>query len=106
MKTYRSKGLVYGNLWGGGRGSYPAVELAGPTKKKLLKQARAMLKDGSLDSGMGYESLIGALLAIEEVETIEKDGKQYTRSEIELETIGKLSTSDSIFLFEDYWNRF
>jgi len=41
------------------------------------------LKDGSIDSGMGYESLIGAMMVIEIIETITIDNKEYNNSAFE-----------------------
>ena len=64
IKKFRSKGLAYGKYWGGGEGAYQAEELTGETKEELLEKANTMLTDGSLDSGMGYESLIGAILDV------------------------------------------
>lgn len=98
MKQYKSTGFVLGNLWGGGEGSYPATKLTASTKEEIIKQANELLKTRGLDSGMGYESLIGALLEIEEVETITVDGKEYTRSEFESEFIGDLTDEQQDFL--------
>jgi hypothetical protein len=98
MKTYKSKGYVLGNLWGGGVGAYPAEKLEASTKAGLIKKAEKMLADGSLDSGMGYESLIGAILDIETVEQIEKYGKAYFRSEFDWHFIGKLTEEQKNFL--------
>ena len=102
MKTYKSSGIVYGNFWGGGEGAYQAENLPYKrdpykSKKALLKEATEML-DGRLDSGMGYESLIGAMLEIEEIETIKKNGKQFTRSEFETVFIGDLTDKQKDFL--------
>lgn len=94
-------GYVYGRLWGGGEGAYPVRKMGGfSTRAELLKEAKKALKDGSLDSGMGYESLIGARLDIEEVETIERDGKEYKHREYEMEFIGKLTEKQEEFLLE------
>ena len=68
---YKITGLVYGNLWGGGMGAYNSKVLEGNDYKKLIKKANEMLNDGSLDSGMCFDSLKGALLVIETIETIE-----------------------------------
>ena len=95
---FKSTGFVYGNLWGGGRGAYPAEKLENKTLKGLLKEACKGLKEGSLDSGMGYESLIGAVLEVEEIETITKNGKRYSCSEYNLHTIGKLNEEEIEFL--------
>jgi hypothetical protein len=99
-KTYRSTGIVLGNLWGGGTGAYPSVGLNGDTRESLIEAATAKLVDGSLDSGMGYEKLIGAVLAIAEIETVEVDSKEYSRSEFELKFIGHLTDEQQAFLLE------
>ena len=91
MKVYKSTGVVWGHNWGGGQSGYKAEPLQAKTLKKLLKENNEMLEDGSLDSGMGFESLYGAVLDIEEVETITKNGKEYSRSEYFIETIGEVS---------------
>lgn len=100
MKKYQSVGVVYGKLWGGGFGAYPAVKLQASTKEKLIETAKTMVENGSLDSGMGFEYLKGALLNIEEIETIEKNGKKYSRSEFESEVIGDLNEKEQNFLQE------
>ncbi|KKN26581.1 hypothetical protein LCGC14_0873190 [marine sediment metagenome] len=48
MKTtenFTSKGLVYGSLWGGGKGTYPAINLEGKTKKELIEKSVQLLKN-------------------------------------------------------------
>lgn len=101
MKTYRSEGLVYGKLWGGGEGAYPARKLERMNRDTLLAKAKEMLEDGSLDSGMGYEYLIGALLVIEEIETITVNELDYQRSEYEYIFLGHLTEDQRQFL-EDH----
>jgi len=98
MKTFKTTGVVYGKLWGGGFGAYPAEKLYNNEKGELLKEAKKLLKTGGLDSGMGYEYLKGALLEIEEIETIEIKGKEYQRSEYSLEYIGDLTQKEKLFL--------
>ena len=105
MKTtikYVSEGIVYGNFWGGGKGSYAAEKLGAATKEILLKEANEMLKTGGLDSGMGYESLIGALLSITKITTKVIQGKSYTNKETELEFIGDLTEEEMEFLENCY----
>lgn len=65
IKSYKAHGLVYGQSWGGGNVAYPAEELISDTKEDLIAQIEAGIKDGSLDSGMGFVILIGALMIIE-----------------------------------------
>jgi hypothetical protein len=96
---YKSRGLVFGNYWGGGRGAYSAEKLSADTKEELIKEATEGL-DGSLDAGMGFESLIGALLVITKITSITRGGKTFTNEEIEEEFIGELTEEDQDFLIE------
>lgn len=99
-KLYKATGLVLGNLWGGGTGAYPARKLEDKKYKGLIVQAERGLSDGWLDSGMGFESLVGALLVVETVETIYKGSKDYSRSDFEEIAIGDLGESEIGFLEE------
>lgn len=107
MKTTKCKltGFVLGHLWGGGEGSYPCTKLSADTKEELIKKATEGL-DGSLDSGMGFESLIGALLVITTTTTIIHDGKPFTNEETEEEFIGDLTDEQRDFLIDCEFNRF
>ena len=97
--TYKSKGFVYGYLWGGGEGSYAAKKLTADTERTLLKKAVKGL-DGSLDGGMGFESLIGAILYIEKVTTTVIDGKEFTHSDFDTKLIGNLTENQQNHLLE------
>lgn len=100
-KTYRSTGLVFGNFWGGGKGAYPARQLQAKSVRGIIKQAREGL-NGSLDSGMGYASLIGAILYITETTTIVVDEKAYTSCEqLSARFVGKLTQKQKDFLVFD-----
>jgi hypothetical protein len=99
-KTYKSEGLVFGNYWGGGKGAYPARNIEASTKKELLIKANQMLEDGSLDSGMGYESLIGALLLITETTITNIKGKEFHHEEYDEKFIGKLTKKNKQFLIQ------
>ena len=66
MKTYYScHGLVLGLDWGFGQSAYPAEELISDSLEGLKADIEAGIKDGSLDSGMGFQKLIGAFMIIE-----------------------------------------
>lgn len=99
MKKYHATGRVLGKLWMGELGAYPAEQISANSKKALLKKAGKMLKDGTLDSGAGFEYLKGALLDIEEIETRRIDGKEYSRSEFEFAIIGELTEQEEGRLF-------
>lgn len=104
MKTneavkFESMGFVYGSLWGGGMGAYPARKLFADTKEELLQKANEGL-DGSLDSGMGYERLTGAILEVKKITTLNIKGEDYVNTQSETVFIGKLKEKDKDFLFE------
>ena len=61
---YEAKGFVVGNLWGGGYGYYPAEKFKNSKKKQLMIDIDLAFRNGTLDSGMGFESLIGAIMEI------------------------------------------
>ncbi len=91
-KKYSSTGYVWGHYWGGGQGGYKAAPLFDfDSEEDLIKRAEEMLKEGSLDGGMGYEALTGALLTIKELDIIYVNGKDYTHEEEKIVIIGKLS---------------
>jgi len=98
--NFTAKGQVLGNYWGGGRGAYPTIKFKANTKEELTKQINKALKDGSMDSGMGYESLIGAVLDITTTTSVEIDGKTFTNEESELETFGSLTDEQVDFLVD------
>lgn len=95
-------GFVLGNLWGsgsrGGTGAYPARMIVGDDEKNAVAMAESMLKDGSLDSGMGFEYLHGARLYVERRFVLDIDGKSYHREETETVTIGVMTDAQRDFL--------
>lgn len=100
MIKFKSKGYVYGQNWGGGSSGYPAVPLVADTKEELLKLAQEKIDDGSLDSGMGYKSLDGALLIVTKVTTKMIDGKAFINEETETEIVGGLDNRTVSYLYE------
>lgn len=96
--NYKLTGLVYGNYWGGGEGGYSATKLENTDKKQLIRDAKNALTDGTLDSGMGYESLIGALLFITDVSYITIKGIEYINKQVDTLFIGKLTAKQKEFL--------
>lgn len=96
---FTATGFVYGNYWGGGKGSYPSRKLEANTREDLLKEANEGL-NGSLDSGMGYESLIGAILHVTKITTIDIDTRLFINKETETEFIGDLTDEEQDFLYD------
>jgi hypothetical protein len=100
-KKYNATGIVLGNFWGGGKGTYPSEKLTNyDSIEKLLEVAKKMLKKGSLDSGMGFESLIGAGLIIEEFNTLKYNNELFFNSYDTQTYIGDMSQDELEFLEE------
>ena len=95
---YQAKGIVWGNAWGGGKLGYQARQLESESLKDLRKEITKALGDGSLDSGMGFESLVGAVMEICETETIRKDGKDFEHTDYWTEVFGDLDDETSDYL--------
>jgi hypothetical protein len=90
-KSYKATGLVLGNLWGGGQGAYPTIKLEADTKESLMEKAKVALDDGSIDSGMGFESLVGAVLDITEITTVEIEDEIFFNEKYIFDTVGELT---------------
>ena len=89
MKRITATGVVYGNCWGGGQCGFKTQKIKGGTLKEVKDTAIRMFKDGSLDSGMGYESLNGAVFEAK-IETIKIiDGEEYINTKYTVFTVGK-----------------
>jgi hypothetical protein len=101
-KSYRSEGFVLGNYWGGGQGAYPCTKFESDNLDDLIKQNELALKSGSLDSGMGYESLIGARLWIVTISKIMYEGQEYINTEYDDQFIGELTSDEQDFLLDCY----
>ena len=71
-------------------------------EEKLLNKALEMLKDGSLDGGMGYENLIGARLDLVKHTILTVNGKEYENEEYSREYIGDLTAKQKHFLGSIY----
>lgn len=98
--TYHATGHCYGGLWGGGNGAYQARKFSANTKEALDKKINDAISDGSIDSGMGFESMLGAIMHVETKTIIEVEGKEFKNSEYELEFYGNLQESAKDFLEE------
>lgn len=90
-KSYKATGFVLGNLWGGGQGAYRTIELEADTKEALMEKAKVALDDGSIDSGMGFESLVGAVLDITESTMVEIEDEIYINEKYIFDTVGELT---------------
>jgi hypothetical protein len=97
------KGVVFGNCWGGGKCGYATIKLGAKTRQELMDEIEKCLKDKSLDFGMGFESLTGAVVQIEEQQYLEREiqipnaefsSEIYTHSVFEIETVGTVTDEE------------
>jgi hypothetical protein len=95
---YRAKGYVYGIFWGGGEGTYPSNTITSTDIDDLREQIMNGIQYGSLDSGMGYQRLIGAIMEITILTDIVIDDKVYTNKDYQTEFFGDLTESQQEFL--------
>lgn len=90
-------GYVYGKYWGGGEGAYKAKKLSFETREELVKYLTELKDYGQLDSGMGYQEVIGGIYAVEETK-YENDWKM-TRT-LEEVPFGNLSDKQFDFVYD------
>ena len=95
---FTAKGVCLGNLWGGGEGSYPARKYSNDNLKKLIAEIKKDVKSGGIDSGMGFQSMIGALMAITTITTKTIEGKDFINEEEDCVLFGKLTETQKEFL--------
>ena len=100
MITYKATGIVLGNCWGGGQCVYPAHEIRANSLRELREEIEEQLKNGSLDSGMGYESLIGAIMVIDTIDSREIDGKTFIAHDYEDEIFGDITPEQEEMLMD------
>ena len=100
---YKSNGVVFGNYWGGGKGAYKARSLEADTLETLLALNEQGIADGSLDAGMGYESLIGGFIEVTTTTTIDIEGKPFVNEECENHWIGNISEEDADFVEDCFY---
>jgi hypothetical protein len=93
-KSYVAKGQVVGNCWGGGRIGFKSETVYGKSKEEVEKKIFAGIEDGSLDSGMGYEQVTGAVMKIICVESREVNGKIFKRENEEINIYGDVTEAE------------
>lgn len=98
--SYQATGTLLGRLWGGGEGSYPTITITGDSLKDIKGQAKSMLASGVLDSGMGFDGLIGAIMQVTKTTTKSIKGKEYTRQDYNHFTVGHLTQKQISFIWD------
>ncbi len=100
MITYKATGIVLGNNWGGGVSGYAATEIGANSLREIREEIEKQLDSGSLDSGMGYESLIGAVMVIDTIDKREIDDKTFIAHDYENEFFGDMTPEQEETLIE------
>jgi len=93
-----AKGIIYGLLFDGTSGSYPSINFYGETLEKVELKANKALEDGSIDSGMGFESIKMALLYVTTTTSIKVEGYTFTHEEETTLMIGNITEDVIAFL--------
>jgi len=97
-------GIVLGNYWGGGSGSYKMKEVFNISDlDNFIKEYSDLNKLSELDAGMGFESMIGAIVNVMEKDTILVENTNITLSQsLGINKIGELTEEDFNFLLDLY----
>ena len=102
-KEWRAEGLCYGKYWGGGEGSFEATKYSCYTsEEELVDTIVSDIDNGNIDSGMGYESMLGAVMRVTRTITLDFKGKIFINEESKVAIFGDLTEEQSDFLLEVY----
>lgn len=104
-KRFVATGLVLGNLYLGGEGAFGAKRITADTREELLNAITDKLADGSLDAGMGFDGLVGAIIEITTVTMLTVNDKTFENEETETVFFGELTPEQQVFLQETLMNR-
>lgn len=98
--TYKADGIVYGKYWGGGEGAYKAERYHADTLERLTADIEKDIESGAIDSGMGYEKVLGALMYIDTITDVMIDGKVFSNVTTESHFFGNITEKQQDFLLE------
>jgi len=99
---YKAFGVVLGNFWGGGFGAFPTINFKSENKTELIEQINKSLIDGSMDCGMGFKSLIGAILKIKTETIIYIDDDAFINEKESTIIVGTMTDEEQYSLCESY----
>lgn len=103
--TYSAYGIVIGRDWGFGITMYPSIRYDNFKSLEDLEQAISQgIKDKSIDSGMGYESVFGCMMQISVNTNLLINDKIFTNVEQEDKIYGEdVRLSQYTDSLEDYF---
>jgi len=94
--TYSAKGFVFGMAWEMQYCTYNSKEYAANTIEQLHDRIKEDVISGSIDSGMGFYKVLGAVMDVTTTRTIIVNERTYTNESIITEYHGK-DIGDDIF---------
>lgn len=94
VTKYIAQGVVYGNYWGGGSGTYSSKIIYANSSEDLNLQIHKGIEDGSLDWGMGYERLLAAAMNITVINTIVFEDEEYVNEQYYTQYFGTDNLTD------------
>lgn len=98
--TYVAKGFVLGTTWLDTKGAYPTKLVKGNSIEEIESKINHMIETNVLDNGMGFKSLIGALMTIRTTTEIIVEGDRYINTKYDDNFYGTLTYDEEIFLEE------
>lgn len=102
IKTrYKATGYCIGNAWGGGRIAYQSVEYKADTMEELKVKVDKGIENGSIDSGMGFESVVGALMFVTKEKSILIGTDTYVNFTYSHEVYGDVTEEEIEVLFNN-----
>ena len=99
---FEAAGLCLGNLWGGGKAIYRTEQYSSDKIETLIDEITKDIESGAIDSGMGFESIKGALMQITTIRTIFVDGRKFTSEEVDYSFFGNLDEEEMSFLEDSF----
>ena len=98
--SYVAKGYVLGIDWFGNKGKYPTKEVKGSSIDEIGTKINEMIESNILDNGMGFKSLIGALMTIRTTTEIYVDDLRFINNQYQYNFYGELTKEEEYFLDE------
>ena len=95
-QEYQADGIITGRLWGGGLGFYYARKYTGFKSLDDLKEnIKKDFESGAIDSGFGFEKIIGARMKIDKITIKTIDDDDYVNVKHEMFELGDMSAYDN-----------
>ena len=98
--SYVAKGYVLGIDWFGSKCAYPTRAVKGSSIEEIESNINQMIESNVLDNGMGFQSLIGALMVFRTTTEIVVDDMVFINNQYQGNFYGELSEEEKNFLDE------